>query len=44
MDIVCLDPTKDVAGSSVKASVHTMLSFLSGFAIRKGKPQEAASE
>jgi len=44
MDIVCLDPTKDVAGSSVKASVHTMLSFLSGFAIRKGKPQEAAIE
>jgi formiminoglutamase len=31
MDIVCLDPQKDVAGATVKAGVHVMLSFLTGY-------------
>ncbi|WP_102346310.1 agmatinase family protein [Bacillus sp. Marseille-P3661] len=31
MDIVCLDPTKDFADATVKAGVHVMLSFLTGF-------------
>jgi formiminoglutamase len=35
MDIVCLDPFKDVAQATVKAGVHVMLSFLTGFALRK---------
>lgn len=35
MDIVCLDPLRDVAESTVKAGVHVMLSFLTGF-IRRG--------
>jgi formiminoglutamase len=35
MDIVCLDPHKDVGDATVKAGVHVMLSFLTGFAIRK---------
>lgn len=35
MDIVCLDPVKDVAQATVKAGVHVMLSFLTGFAKRK---------
>ncbi|MCD5322355.1 MULTISPECIES: agmatinase family protein [Pontibacillus] len=34
MDIVCLDPTKDVADFTVKAAVHTMLSFLTGMTMR----------
>lgn len=36
MDIVCLDPYKDVAHATIKAGVHTMLSFLTGFCVRKG--------
>lgn len=35
MDIVCLDPTKDVGDFTVKAAVHTMLSFLTGLSMRK---------
>ena len=35
MDIVCLDPHKDVAQATVKAGVHTMLSFLTGFYLRQ---------
>lgn len=35
MDIVCLDPTKDVRGATVKAGVHVMLSFLTGILLRK---------
>ncbi|RNA67018.1 agmatinase family protein [Alteribacter keqinensis] len=34
MDIVCLDPEKDVAGMTVKAGTHVMLSFLTGVAMR----------
>ncbi|WP_158737414.1 agmatinase family protein [Alteribacillus sp. YIM 98480] len=34
MDIVCLDPRKDVAEQSVKSAVHTMLSFLTGYCKR----------
>lgn len=34
MDIVELDPYKDVAQATVKAGVHVMLSFLTGFAMR----------
>ncbi|WP_090398812.1 agmatinase family protein [Natribacillus halophilus] len=34
MDIVCLDPRKDVGTKSVKAAVHTMLSFLTGYCRR----------
>ncbi len=30
MDIVCLDPRKDVGEMGVKSAVHTMLSFLTG--------------
>jgi formiminoglutamase len=30
MDIVCLDPNKDIAEATVKAGVHVMLSFLTG--------------
>ena len=30
MDIVCLDPQKDVAMATVKTGVHVMLSFLTG--------------
>ncbi len=36
MDLVCLDPHRDVREVTVKAGVHTMLSFLNGFAQRKG--------
>lgn len=35
MDIVCLDPRKDVGEQTVKAAVHTMLSFLTGYSKRK---------
>lgn len=35
MDIVCLDPLKDVATATVKTGVHVMLSFLTGFKQRK---------
>jgi len=35
MDLVCLDPHRDVAQATVKAGVHVMLSFLTGFAKRK---------
>ncbi len=35
MDIVCLDPYKDVADATIKAGVHVMMSFLTGFAGRK---------
>lgn len=31
MDIVCLDPNRDIAEATVKAGVHVMLSFLTGF-------------
>ncbi|WP_181347251.1 agmatinase family protein [Thalassobacillus sp. CUG 92003] len=34
MDIVCLDPRKDVGEVSVKTAVHTMLSFLTGYCQR----------
>lgn len=36
MDLVCLDPRRDTQEVTVKAGVHTMLSFLTGFAQRKG--------
>lgn len=35
MDIVCLDPYRDVAQITVKAGVHVMLTFLTGFMKRK---------
>lgn len=35
MDIVCLDPLRDLAGSTVKAGVHVMLSFLTGYMQRR---------
>jgi len=35
MDIVCLDPFRDVAESTVKSGVHVMLSFLTGVYVRK---------
>ncbi|MCA0171993.1 agmatinase family protein [Bacillus sp. RAR_GA_16] len=35
MDIVCLDPRKDVGEIGVKSAVHTMLSFLTGVVKRK---------
>lgn len=31
MDIVCLDPYRDIAQLTVKAGVHVMLTFLTGF-------------
>ncbi|MFD1020229.1 agmatinase family protein [Thalassobacillus hwangdonensis] len=34
MDIVCLDPRKDIGQTHVKAAVHTMLSFLTGYCQR----------
>ncbi|MCA0988575.1 agmatinase family protein [Guptibacillus algicola] len=34
MDIVCLDPRKDVGGMAVKSAVHVMLSFLTGYCKR----------
>ncbi|MDF0725578.1 agmatinase family protein [Cytobacillus sp. S13-E01] len=34
MDIVCLDPNKDVGDATVKAGVHVMLSFLTGYLMR----------
>ncbi|GAA0316157.1 formimidoylglutamase [Bacillus carboniphilus] len=37
MDLVCLDPFKDVGEATVKAGVHVMLSFMTGFAIRNIK-------
>lgn len=37
MDIVCLDPFRDVADSTVKSGVYTMLSFLSGVKSRERK-------
>ncbi|WP_068675466.1 agmatinase family protein [Oceanobacillus sp. Castelsardo] len=35
MDIVCLDPRKDVEQITVKTAVHVMLSFLTGFCKRE---------
>ncbi|WP_368505075.1 agmatinase family protein [Alkalihalophilus sp. As8PL] len=35
MDIVCLDPTKDIANATVKTGVHVMLSFLTGYKLRQ---------
>ncbi|WP_413378759.1 agmatinase family protein [Alkalihalobacillus sp. 1P02AB] len=35
MDIVCLDPQKDIAGATVKTGVHVMLSFLTGYKQRE---------
>ncbi|KGX91745.1 agmatinase family protein [Pontibacillus marinus] len=35
MDLVCLDPVKDVAQMTVKTGVHVMLSFLTGYSQRK---------
>lgn len=35
MDIVCLDPYRDVAQATIKAGVQVMLTFLSGFVQRK---------
>lgn len=37
MDIVCLDPQKDISNVTVKASVYVMLQFLSGLLIRGSK-------
>ena len=37
MDIVCLDPLKDMAATTVKSGVHVMLSFLTGFKQREGR-------
>ncbi|GGF26637.1 formimidoylglutamase [Halobacillus andaensis] len=34
MDIVCLDPRKDVGDMAVKSAVHVMLSFLTGYCRR----------
>ncbi|MFB4162280.1 agmatinase family protein [Alteribacillus sp. JSM 102045] len=34
VDIVCLDPRKDVGEQSVKSAIHTMLSFLMGYCKR----------
>lgn len=34
IDIVCLDPRKDVGEMHIKAAVHTMLSFLTGYCQR----------
>ncbi|WP_311775213.1 arginase family protein [Alkalihalobacillus sp. TS-13] len=31
MDIVCLDPRKDIGEMHVKAAAHTILSFLTGY-------------
>jgi formiminoglutamase len=38
MDLVCLDPHRDVAGATIKAGVHAMLSFLSGYVQRSNRP------
>ncbi|PTX60345.1 formiminoglutamase [Melghirimyces profundicolus] len=35
MDLVCLDPLRDVREATVKAGVHVMLSFLTGLVQRK---------
>ncbi|SFJ85249.1 agmatinase family protein [Thermoflavimicrobium dichotomicum] len=35
MDLVCLDPYRDVEQATVKAGVHVMLSFLTGLVKRK---------
>ncbi|PTM59007.1 agmatinase family protein [Desmospora activa] len=35
MDLVCLDPHRDLAGATVKAGVHAMLSFLTGYVQRQ---------
>jgi formiminoglutamase len=35
MDIVCLDPLRDVGEITVKAGVHVFLNFLTGVANRK---------
>ncbi|OYD06242.1 agmatinase family protein [Paludifilum halophilum] len=35
MDLVCLDPARDVSGATVKAGTHVMLSFLTGFMQRR---------
>ncbi|MBB6448605.1 formiminoglutamase [Geomicrobium halophilum] len=34
MDIVCLDPRKDLGQQTIKSAVHTMLSFLTGYCKR----------
>ncbi|MGA9173343.1 MAG: arginase family protein [Thermoactinomyces sp.] len=35
LDLVCLDPFRDVAWVSVKTAMHTILSFLSGVCLRR---------
>lgn len=40
MDLVCLDPMRDVGSVSVKTATHAMLSFLSGVCSRKHKKPE----
>ena len=40
LDIVCLDPMRDVGSVSVKTATHTMLSFLSGVLSRKSGSSE----
>lgn len=37
IDLVCLDPNKDIRDATVKAGVHVMLSFLSGFKERRDR-------
>ncbi|MGG1400256.1 arginase family protein [Bacillus salipaludis] len=37
MDIVCLDPFRDVAETTVKSGVQVMLRILTGFIQRRGK-------
>jgi len=37
MDLVCIDPNKDLTGGTVKTGVHVMLSFLTGYKQRKGR-------
>jgi formiminoglutamase len=34
MDLVYLDPMKDMAQTTIKAGVHTMLTFLTGYYVR----------
>ncbi|MBU9711425.1 agmatinase family protein [Bacillus tamaricis] len=37
VDIVCLDPQKDLAHMTVKAGTHVFLNFLTGLALRKNR-------
>ncbi|MFC7322611.1 agmatinase family protein [Halobacillus campisalis] len=37
MDIVCLDPRKDIGEFGIKSAVHVMLSFLTGYCLRQNK-------